>query len=346
MKFRVDVSRGTALLLGNAAVLAALLGLVWAAGEIYYRYYFDSTDSFGLTKVSTRWFDRHYHFNRMGTRDNLDYTKHKVDSRRRITFIGDSFTAGHGIAAVDDRFVNRIRRAHPTQWEVHVFAANGYDTGKEVDLVESLPRKDYELDVLVLVYVLNDISDLVPEWTEIVARIYRDVDHEGFLFQHSFFANELYYRWRAARDPDIANYYAFLQSAYQGELWNEQQKRLTSLRDFCRDHGAQLIVVTFPLLHALGPDYAYRSVHEQLASFWAGLSVPALDLYDVYAPYPPDQLVIGKRDAHPNRFAHELAAGAIGAFLERHIAPRAMQARPVEGREMIERPETGILGGP
>ena len=120
----------------------------------------------------------------------------------------------------------------------------------------------------------------------------------------------------------------------------------TSLRDFCRDHGAQLIVVTFPLLHALGPDYAYRSVHEQLASFWAGLSVPALDLYDVYAPYPPEQLVIGKRDAHPNRFAHELAAGAIGAFLEQHIAPRAMRARPVESREMIERPETGILGGP
>ncbi len=346
MRHRADASRGFSLLLGNAAVLAVLLGLVWAGGEIYYRFFFDSTDSFGLTKVSVRWFERHYQSNASGARDDVEYTRRRVDSRRRITFVGDSFTAGHGIPEVGDRFANRIRRAHPTKWEVQVLAANGLDTGKELELLHGYGRKDYEFDVLVLVYVLNDISDIVPEWKEITARIYRDVDHEGFIVEHSFFANELYYRWRAARDPDMANYYSFLQDAYRGELWDTQKNRLTSMRDFATAHDAKLLVVTFPLLHALGPDYPYRGVHAQLAALWAELSVPALDLYDLYAPYEPEQLVIGKLDAHPNRLAHELAAGAIVSFLERRVEPRAdSRARAVEG-PVNENPERAILGEP
>jgi hypothetical protein len=346
MKARLDVSRGIALLLGNAAVLALLLGLVWAGGEIYYRFWFDSTDSFGLTMVSKRWFERHYHFNWMQTRDDVDYTMRKVDSRRRITFLGDSFTAGHGIPEVGDRFANRIRRAHIARWEVHVLAFNGHDTGQELELLQGVVDLGYELDVLVLVYVLNDISDIVPEWTSIITRIHRDEGHEGFVFEHSYFANELYYRWRAASDPDIGSYYSFLQKAYQGEIWEAQKQRLTALHDLCAAHGAQLVVVTFPLLHALGPDYSYRPVHAKLGEFWAGLSVPHLDLYDVFAGYASERLVIGKYDAHPNLRAHEIAADAIGAFLERRIAPRALRAQAVERPVRNPPPERGMLDEP
>jgi hypothetical protein len=331
MGTRFNVGRGFAILIANLALLAALLGLVWAGGETYYRYVFDSTDSFGLTKVSGRWFVRHYHENAMGARDDIEYSLERLDSRRRISFLGDSFTAGHGIAEVRDRFANRIRNAYPTRFEVHVLADTGNDTGKEVDLIHQLVARGYELDVLVLVYVLNDISDIVPEWSQTLDRLYRTKGHEGFPFEQSYFANVLFYRWKAIRDPDISNYYSFLQSAYDREdLWSQQEQRLASLRDFCAAQDAQLLVVTFPLLHALGPAYSYRSVHERLAELWSRLSVPHLDLSEVYAGHAPQKLAIGKYDAHPNRFAHELAANSIGPFLEATVKPRTRHAQPVD----------------
>ena len=189
----VQQSSWLRVLLGNALVLLGMLAVVGCAGELYYRFIFDSTDSFGLTRVSTRWLERHFQENGAGVRDDIEYPMPKLDSRRRISFLGDSFTAGYGIANVDDRFANRIRHQRSEDWEVHVLAINGLDTGGELESLKLFVENGYELDVLVLVYVLNDISDIVPEWGEIRSRIYRDKDSEGFFVKHSYFFNTLYY---------------------------------------------------------------------------------------------------------------------------------------------------------
>ena len=77
------------------------------------------------------------------------------------------------------------------------------------------------------------------------------------------------------------------------------------------------MVVTFPFLHALGDDYAYRDVHGRLDALSGDeLGMRHLDLLPVYEEYKPGKLVVGKVDAHPNEFAHELAAEAIAEFLE------------------------------
>ena len=46
-------------------------------------------------------------------------------------------------------------------------------------------------------------------------------------------------------------------------------------------------MVTFPFLHALGPNYEYQFVHEELDQFWRELKVPHLDLLEVYRELPP-----------------------------------------------------------
>ena len=307
------------LLLGNLTVLLVLLALVFAGGEIYYRYFFDSTDSFGLTRVCTRWFERHYASNAAGVRDNVEYALARSGDRRRVSFLGDSFTAGHGIADVDDRFANRIRDAYDDAWEVHVLAANGLDTGAELQSLSGFVQGGYELDTLVLVYVLNDIADIIPEWADILQRIYGEKENENFWVKHSFFINVLYYRLKAMRDPDIANYYGFVLEGYSGPIWERQKTRLRSLKDFCDVRGAKLLVVTFPFLHDLGPAYAYRDIHDRLGAFWASLDVPHLDLLSVYEGHAPEALVIGDFDAHPNPRAHAMAAEAIGPFIEANL---------------------------
>jgi hypothetical protein len=83
-----------------------------------------------------------------------------------------------------------------------------------------------------------------------------------------------------------------------------------------RSDEAELMVVTFPFLHDLGDDYAYRDVHERLDPFWNASDVPQLDLLPIYEGYEPGKLAVGSVDAHPNEFEHGLAAAAIGEFLE------------------------------
>ena len=242
--------------------------------------------------------------------------------KRRISFLGDSFAAGHGVKNVDDRFANRIRLANP-QWEVQVPAVPGWDTGEEYDMVEHLIKQGYELDQVVLVYCLNDIQDLSVECDEPLTRVFSNSQEQNWLVRHSYLANLLYYRLKARWDPLIQSYCDSLVTAYRGPLWEEQKSRLKRLRDRVEANGGHLLVVTFPFLDApLDDHYAFRFAHQRLGECWRALNVPHLDLLPVYRGLPPRKLVVSRFDAHPNEFAHKLAADAIQRFLNENVTAR------------------------
>ena len=319
---KIKERRGFTLICGNFLVLSFLLSVVVLLGELYFRFYYDSTDSFGLCKTTTRWFDRHFVRNQTGFRDSYNYMPTVEPGMRRITFIGDSFTVGHGIPDVEDRFANQVRYLRP-DYEVHALAELGWDTGMELELTEFLPNSGYQTDIVVLVYCLNDISDITPAWQTVLDRIYNG-PKQGFLATHSYLFNTISARSRMAGEPEIVNYYSFVRKAYTGAIWKQQQQRLKDYHKAVTRSGGELYVVTFPFLHALGLDYDYLDVHKQLDEFWGDLKVPHLDLLEVYDDQNSDELVVSTRDAHPNEKAHGMAAQAIVSFLDEqlnHSAP-------------------------
>ena len=307
------------LLQGNLLILLTLLSMFLLAGECYYRFVYDQTDSFALTNSTNRWILRHYKLNNMNFRDSVDYSPSCPEGKVRITFVGDSFTVGHGIKDVEQRFANLVRHQDPGL-EVQVLAGNGMDTGHQLEMLKNLQGTD--LEYVVLVYCLNDLSDIIPEYQQVLERIY-EKHTPGYLAYNSYLLNTLYYRWIAFADPDIKNFYQFTLEAYQNQIWDQQKKRMTELRDLVKARGAELLVVTFPFIHALGSDYSYAAVHQQLDAHWQSLDVPHLDLLDTYQGQTAEQLRVNKYDAHPNEEAHAMAARAIGAFLrsERENAP-------------------------
>ncbi|MEO2031615.1 MAG: SGNH/GDSL hydrolase family protein [Planctomycetaceae bacterium] len=305
------------LVIGNLLILLFLLSVVVLSGEVYFRFFYDSTDSFGLCKTTERWFERHFERNQSGFRDSYNYLPQVEPGKRRISFVGDSFTVGHGIPDVEDRFANLVRSQRPYD-EVHVLAECGLDTGRELELMQFLPSSGYETDIVVLAYCLNDISDIVPEWQQVLNRIYEG-PKPGFFATHSYLFNTLNARLRMAREPDIVDYYSFVRNAYQGPVWNRHSGRLESFRDAVVESGGELFVVTFPFLHAVGDDYGYHDIHRRLDDFWSDMNVPHLDLLEVYDGESPDQLVVSSRDAHPNEKAHAMAARAITAFIDEQM---------------------------
>lgn len=315
-------------LFGNFLLLFLLVSLLALAGEVYFRFAYDSTDSLMFTKVSQRWFERHFHLNGAKIRDDINYDLTLPRGKRRVSFVGDSFTAAHGVKNIEDRFVNRLRRAHP-EWEVHMLARLGFDTGDELGFLRACLDKGYKLDEVVLVYCLNDISDMMPERREAIRRVYADVAAAGWLRRNSFLVNMLYHRLKVRRDPFMRGYYDLVREAYRdGPLWDEQRRRLESFRNLVQTNGGHLAVVTFPFLHALGPVYDYEFVHERLDRLWRELNVPHLDLLPAYRPFTRTQLTVNQFDAHPNEYAHALATPLIEKLVREELARSEPPATP------------------
>jgi lysophospholipase L1-like esterase len=307
-------NKGRVVAAANLLVFVLAVSTVMVAMESYYRFWCDTTDSFALTRVTQSWLQRHWKLNSSGFRDSLSaYPASRTSGQRRITFIGDSFTAGYGVANVEDRFANRIRNGGES--EVHVMAKLGFDTADEIELVRALAAQHYQFDEVVLVYNLNDLSDIDPEWQAVDRRI-NSTNSPGFLVEHSFLFNTYYYHLKARFEPDIANYYQSVRKAYDGPVWEEQQRRLRSLRSLVETNGGHLLVVTFPFLQHLGPDYEFRSAHVKLDKFWQEQGVPHLDLLRLYEAHRHQSFTVNSHDAHPNANAHALATDAIWKFLK------------------------------
>ena len=301
------------LALGNALVLLFLVSLVLLCGEIYYRFIFDESEALGLTKVSNRWFDRHWRMNTSGFRDTIEYLRRPPPRHRRVTFLGDSITTGHGLADVDDRFANLIRHGHE-MWDVHVLAKNGWNTQEQIEIVDELSKEGYVFDQVVLVYSLNDLGPLVPGCRDVLKELYVTPD-PGFLLRESYFLDLLYQRMVVAADQAAPRFFDHLRAGYEGEPWREQEQRLGRFVRLVRSSGGRLSVVTFPCLQKGTGEGEFRPAHERLASFWGRLDVPHLDLSEVFRGRALEDLVVNARDAHPNEAANALASGAIASFL-------------------------------
>jgi hypothetical protein len=317
------------LVAGNLLVLLFLGAVLFLAGETWFRFFRDTTDAFNSSLTSRRWFARHFHVNNLRVRDNVDYELRRMPGRPRISIIGDSFAAGHGVTDVERRFGNLLRSALPES-EVHVLGHPGFDTGQETALIRLLASIGYEFDTVVLVYCLNDIGDLLPEWRRTLERLDAESKPSGWLAGNSYFVNTLSHRWRSRRDPAIRGYFDGMKQAYQGAAWTEQQVELARLHEAVAAQGARLVVVTFPFMHVLGPDYEWKFAHEQLDAFWRAQKVPHLDLLPVFAGHRPAGMTVNRWDAHPSERAHALAADAMLKFLQEPPWPagRAQSVSP------------------
>jgi lysophospholipase L1-like esterase len=302
-------------------LLAALCLVAWLflALESHYRFFFDESSGLNATLVSRRWFARHYHLNAVGVRDNLEYQPSVPAGKRRITFIGDSFTAGQGINNVDQRFANRLRLRH-SDWDVQVLAVPGLDTGDELRALQGMLSQRYPMDILVLVYCINDIGDIIPEWQNVLSQLETQAN-PGWLVRHSYYADYLWHRWQVRHQAAGLDFISLAAKAHHGAPWDAQKQRLAEFKRLVDSGGGQLVVMTFPFVHNLGPDYPLAFAHDQLSQFWKEQNVRHLDLLPVLTGRSVN-LVVNRDDNHPNETAHALAAEALDPLLAEALLRR------------------------
>lgn len=304
---------------GNlAALLMGLVALVLFM-EGYFGFFYDQSDAFGVLKTSKRWFKRHYRVNNLGFRDNKDYVIKKEEGAGRLVFVGDSFTAGHGIIKVEDRFSNIIEKRLVNElspdYEVYNMAVNGWDTIDEVKSLKGLVQNGFETDMVVLCFNMNDIGRTSLTTNLDTYLFYRVIDEklsQNWLLRNSYFINFLYGRIKLPSIPELAGRAVERRvMSYDGDEWEKERELLQEFIDLCDKHGYELKVAILPLIGDLSRGFKMEAAHKKVGAFFKENGIEFIDLSDKLREYQMKKVIVNRFDSHPSEFAHRLIAHEI-----------------------------------
>lgn len=105
--------------------------------EIIFSKWVIQSDGIGYTLSSKLWFKKYwYPINSFGFRDN-DHKK--IEGKKIVIIIGDSFAAGPGIKKYTDRFSNVLQNLLGNNYEVINISRNGWSSEDEYNGIQSYP---------------------------------------------------------------------------------------------------------------------------------------------------------------------------------------------------------------
>lgn len=319
--FRKEKKSLTKLNIGLALCFVFLI-LVFA--EFAFAFFYVQTDAFNMTSSSRRWFHLYLENqrNEFGARDTEEFVKRLPDGEKRICFIGDSFTVGHGIKNIEDRFSNIIENKLNENSSIKYHVANLGDPGLEIAQIEARTRgtiqQGYQVDQLIYVMCLNDIEGYDTESQEKLKKL-GDVGPKNFFLKYSFLPNWLYFRYLQYSQKEVHDYYPHLARSYETFAWTGFSRKLRDLAGICESNGIKFSVVIFPFLHDLTADSSFIAVHQKVKQFCEENQIPVVDLEPTMRKHADENLTVNRFDAHPNETANEYAAEAIyqGLFKEK-----------------------------
>ena len=310
---------------GSTPVFLKLSMVVWLVVALLYSIEFtfgafvEFTDAFSATNISDRWFDRYVepYRNQDGFRDRREFAKGQQNDVTQVYFIGDSFTIGQGIERMEDRFteqteelLNARRKADEKLVRVYNAAEFGWEVSVIEGMIGAMKKSRIHPDVLVYVYMLNDIEGYDPRTEEAIKKI-QNTDPHSWIVTRTYFFNWLYFRWRQSQASRTVDYFPHLADSYREAPWEGVKLSLLKIKQTCETDGMEFRMVLFPFLHNLGPEYTFKHAHQQLADFCKQNGIRCLDLEPILSQRIDENLMVNRFDNHPNEHCHAIAADAI-----------------------------------
>lgn len=287
-----------------------ILVIIYTFSEAYFRFVYDKSDGLSFLRVNSKWQARHVIHNNYFYRDR-DFTTQKEEGVKRIGVVGDSITFGGGIKKVEDRFSNLLEKKLTDalyKVEVYNLGKPGYDTDGEI--AEYQKVKNLNFDVVVWEYFLNDIQPKDKSTgTPILVRESKKGEIVTFLSNRSYFFDFLYWRmaskWQKTllelKNADLARY------SDRETLENHKMQISQFIEDLNRENK-KVVVIIFPLLAFLGPDYPANDIHKDMGEFFQSKGVEVIDLLDYLKGKNGKDFWASEFDSHPNENVHKLAA--------------------------------------
>lgn len=281
--------------------------------EAYFRYVYDASDGLGFLKVNKKWHERHVVHNNYFFRDR-DFVSEKTPGTVRIGVLGDSITFGGGIKNVNDRFSNLLEvklNQSGYKAEVYNLGKPGYDT--EGEILEYQKVKHLGFDIIIWEYFLNDIQALEKSTgTPIISRNSKQGQLATWLSDRSFLFDFFYWRLSSRYDRTLKELRRADMDRYgdQEQLVRHKEQIATFLADLEKENK-KVVVVIFPLLTLLGPNYPAQNIHQMMGEHFRANGAQVIDILEFLEGKNGRDLWASEFDSHPNKEVHKLVAEKI-----------------------------------
>ncbi len=284
--------------------------LAYQPHAVFFSVYDPAGDSRGYLGPTGR---IEYRINRLGLR-GPEPLPGKPPHTLRVVCLGDSFTFGEGVRE-EDTWPARLQAeliASRRYGGVEVINAGvqGHGTKESVALYVGYLRS-LRPDLVLLGFVLNDA---VP-FAETI-RLNEAATRQPTL---SWFARasrlwETVERGRIAAEQQ-RRFADSLRKSFDSEAWRDARELLGGMKQLGEEDGFRFVVVIFPILIELNPDYPFADLHARVAEACGTAGVEYLDLLEVFRGQRGPDLWVHPTDQHPNEIAHRQAAKAVAERL-------------------------------
>lgn len=308
----------------NLLLVAISLGLAFALLEVVLRVSdLDKGDWYAAGPERLTFLRDHVKRNADGFRDH-DFSRERTPGVQRILAVGDSFTFGDGVEEVEKTWPKVLEgslNAAGIRSEVFNLGIPGTNTAfqrKKLDAVGWSLRPDR----IVLAFVLNDPEPPGANTTIVPVRLNPPLLPLGGL-DTTLTRTSRAYAWMRGRRNALwerfgwkESYGDYVRSLYRpGPEWDAWTREAKGLADDARAHGVPLVVVMFPMMHALETD-PFRAERVAASAVWEGAGATVVDLSPAFVGRASSELCVSPTDAHPNAEGHRLA----GEYLARLLA--------------------------
>ena len=223
-----------------------------------------------------------------------------------ILFVGDSFTHGHGIKNVKDRYSNKIQEYNHSYNCINI-GKNGLDTKQELStMLDFISKSKIKPKTIVLQYFGNDIegiaySKLKKKNNEPYSNLSK---LSKLLVKGSYLINYLYWLYP---HEDYKPYLNYLKKAYsEPKILNEHLSDLNKFIQYSTDNNIKLKVLIFPFLVDFKlSDEIYE---KKISKFFKSKQIETLSVSQLVDKIDKNDLIVNKNDGHASILLNEIIA--------------------------------------
>lgn len=262
------------------------------------------------------WLKKYYKpLNNLGFRD-----REPDNSSPVILFVGDSFTAGHGLDTVSERFSNIIEEklvSSGRNYRAINIGGMAADTTLEyMRMMKFLSYTKIKPKTIVLQYYGNDIESAAANNYRMAFDITELPIKMNILLRYivprSYFINYIY--WLFPRDY-FQPYLHYLQRAYKNKtILNEHKGHLELFINYARQNSINFIVVIFPFLQDI--EMSDAMYVDNIVNLFESHNIPTINVSSLVKDVPVKERIVNVNDAHASVKVNKIVADEILKILE------------------------------
>lgn len=247
--------------------------------------------------------------NSLGFRD-----KEPLDGINNIFFVGDSFTEGHGLKNVDDRFSNIFAKKN-ANYNVINIGKSGADTKEEFEILKKFiidtkikPKK------IILQYYGNDMDKLAYrngiQPVEIIA--YKTLN---YFYKHAISSSSLlnYIYWLYPSFYTIKQnklaYRNFLTETYNNSLFFSHLREIDNFIEYSKKNSVELIVIVFPILGEY--EFSKNLYENKILQYLKNKNIKVINTSPLISKLPTEKVVVSSTNAHPSAIVNKIVADTL-----------------------------------